>query len=119
MKVKLDENLPVGLVAQLAALGHDVDTVQSEGLAGMPDLPVWEATQRDGRFLVTQDLDFSDARQFVPGSHQGLLLVRLLRPGGLALTRRVVELFTSEPVESWVGCVVVATEIKLRIRRPK
>jgi hypothetical protein len=33
--------------------------------------------QRAGRFLVTQDLDFSDVRRFEPGSHHGLLLVRL------------------------------------------
>jgi hypothetical protein len=32
MRIKLDENLPVGLVGDLQALGHDVDTVPSEAL---------------------------------------------------------------------------------------
>jgi predicted nuclease of predicted toxin-antitoxin system len=41
------------------------------------DCEVWEAAQRDERFLITQDLDFSDVRRFVPGSHRGILLVRL------------------------------------------
>jgi hypothetical protein len=33
MKIKLDENFDVRLVPLLAAEGHDVDTVTSEGLA--------------------------------------------------------------------------------------
>jgi len=38
---------------------------------------MWSAARRDERFLITQDLDFSDIRQFKPGTHPGLLLVRL------------------------------------------
>lgn len=37
MRLKLDENLPTILVEDLAALGHDVDTAMSEGLAGHQD----------------------------------------------------------------------------------
>lgn len=63
MKIKLDENLPSRLVDVLRAFGHDTDTVQSEGLAGMPDPVIWDAVCRDNRFLITQDLDFSDTRK--------------------------------------------------------
>ena len=92
MKVKLDENIPVRLVGVLATLRHDVDTVASEGLKGKPDGDVWSVSRRDARFLITQDLDFSDMRQFRPGTHAGLLLVRLREPGanarGLGRARR-------------------------------
>jgi Domain of unknown function (DUF5615) len=37
MQIKLDENLPAELVDDLTALGHDVDSVESEGLAGSFD----------------------------------------------------------------------------------
>ena len=57
MRIKLDENLPAGLVALLTALGHEVDTVPAEGIGGEDDDVVWRAAQADGRFLVTQDLD--------------------------------------------------------------
>ena len=63
MTIKLDENLPERLVAALAALGHDVDTVRAEHLAGRDDPDVWAAAQATGRFLITQDLDFSDVRR--------------------------------------------------------
>jgi predicted nuclease of predicted toxin-antitoxin system len=75
VKIKLDENLPHQLVQLLTDLGHDVDTVPAEHLAGRDDDVVWATAQTAGRFLVTQDLDFSDARKYAPGTHQGLLLV--------------------------------------------
>lgn len=53
MKIKLDENLPSSLVADLSALGHDVDTAPAEGLTGCPDPDVWRAAQTAERFLIT------------------------------------------------------------------
>jgi predicted nuclease of predicted toxin-antitoxin system len=64
VKIKLDENLPERLVATLAALGHDIDTVRAERLNGQADPNVWSATQAAKRFLITQDLDFSDVRRY-------------------------------------------------------
>ena len=119
MKIKLDENVPASVLPDLVALGHDVDTVPAEGLAGHVDSAVFEAAQRAGRFLITQDLDFSDLRKFAPGTHEGVLLLRLATPGRLALRARVRVLFEVEDVRSWARCFVVATERKVRVKRPK
>ncbi|HUD49793.1 MAG TPA: DUF5615 family PIN-like protein [Candidatus Baltobacteraceae bacterium] len=119
MKVKLDENLSESLFTSLAGLNHDLDTVRSEGLAGRADSEVWQAAQSSGRFLVTQDLDFSDMRKFAPGTHHGLLLVRLRSPGRGALMKRVSDLFQSEDVNAWANCFVLATDTKVRVHRPK
>jgi predicted nuclease of predicted toxin-antitoxin system len=119
MRIKLDENLPTSLVAELSRLGHDVDTALAEGLAGHPDSDIWRAAQETGRFLVTQDLDFSDLRLFAPGTHFGILLVRLQRPGRAALHARVQQVFESEAVEAWSRCFVVATRSKIRVRMPR
>jgi hypothetical protein len=118
VKIKLDENLPERLVPELAALGHDVDTVRAERLTGRPDNEIWQAEQSAGRFLITQDLDFSDVRRYAPGTHGGLLLVRLPQPGRDALVARVVLLFATESVDQWKGCLVVATDHKVRVKRP-
>lgn len=118
MKIKLDENLPERLVAELQSLGHDVDTARAEHLAGKDDNEIWQAAQAAGRFLITQDLDFSDVRRFTPGTHAGLLLVRLAQPGREALVARVAMLFATEPIEQWRGCLVVATDHKVRVKRP-
>lgn len=119
MKIKLDENMPVRLVEILRELGHDTDTVPEEGLTGRPDEAVWHAAQESDRFLITQDLDFSDVRQFAPGTHHGILLVRLREPGRNALLRQVQAVFSQEDVTNWRGSFVVLTEHKVRIHRPE
>jgi predicted nuclease of predicted toxin-antitoxin system len=118
VNIKLDENLPERLVSALQALGHDVDTVRAEHLAGRDDTDVWQAAQSVDRFLITQDLDFSDVRRYTPGTHAGLLLVRLAQPGRDVLVARVSLLFATEPVDQWRGCLVVATGHKVRVKRP-
>lgn len=118
MNIKLDENLPAALVKVLTAAGHDVDTTPEEGLTGRPDSDVWRTTQDAGRFFVTQDLDFSDIRRYQPGTHHGLLLVRLAEPSRRRLIERIQHLFATEPVGTWRGCFVVVTDRKIRIRRP-
>jgi len=89
MKVKLDENLPLQIAVELRARLHDVQTVWEEGLSGHADLDIWEGAQREGRVLITQDLDFSDARKFVPGTHHGIVLIRLRSPSRRNLIARV------------------------------
>ncbi len=118
MRVKLDENLPESLLQVLIGLGHDVDNIRLEGLVGKPDPLVWDAAQRSERFLITQDLDFSDLRKFSPGTHAGLMVVRLRAPGRQALVKRVAAAFREKPPESWTRCFVVLTDHKLRVHKP-
>ncbi len=115
MKLKLDENLPESLLSSLATLGHDADYVRSEGLCGQDDSDIWQAAQKTGRFLITQDLDFSDRRKYSPGTHHGLMLVRLRAPGRRLLAARVPEAFREKAVASWAGCFVLLTDHKLRV----
>jgi predicted nuclease of predicted toxin-antitoxin system len=118
MKIKLDENQPSRPASRLGDLGHDIQTVGEEGIAGRVDPVVWEAAQRETRFLITQDMDFSNAQSFVPGSHYGILLIRLRTPSRRALIQRVEDLFREEDVAQWARCFVVATERKVRVRWP-
>lgn len=113
MKVKLDENLPIGL-----SLGDNVDTVRDEGLCGHSDDVIWEAAQREGRLLITQDLDFSDFRRYAPGTHCGLVLIRLNSPSRRQLTDKLHEILESGDLDSWRGAVVTITDTKIRVRRP-
>jgi predicted nuclease of predicted toxin-antitoxin system len=118
MKIKLDENLPFSLAILLRSLGHDVHTAQDKGLTGHSDREIWEVAQKESRFLITQDLDFSDLRQFAPGSHHGILLVRLRSPSRGNLAGRVAEVFQTENIAEWAGCFVVATDRKIRLLKP-
>lgn len=116
MRIKLDENLPTTLADELRALGHDADTVPEESLAGHKDADVWHAAQSAGRFLVTQDLDFSDIRAFRPGTHAGVMLVRLSEPSRTRLRLRVLEAFRAGDAARFPSAFVVLSDHKLRIR---
>jgi predicted nuclease of predicted toxin-antitoxin system len=118
MRIKLDENLPAHPATILANLRHDVHTIAEENLSGKSDREVWEAAQQETRFLITQDLDFSDIRRFAPGTHCGILLVRFHSPARQSLIMRVAEVFQQEDVSHWTGCFAVATERKIRVLRP-
>jgi predicted nuclease of predicted toxin-antitoxin system len=118
MRIKLDENLPASLAGTLSGLDHDVHTLAEENLSGHNDQEVWDAAQREKRFLITQDLDFSDLRRFAPGTHHGILLVRLRSPDRAGLIARVREVFEYEDVGQWDRCFIVATDNKVRVVRP-
>jgi hypothetical protein len=68
--------------------------------------------------LITQDLDFSDLRQFTPGTHAGILLIRLKEPSIRSLIAKVEDIFRTERVQEWTGCFVIATQRKTRVIKP-
>jgi predicted nuclease of predicted toxin-antitoxin system len=119
MRILLDENLPTDLVEVLRALGHDVEHVYSKDLSGHPDPDVSAVAQSEKRLLITQDIRFADAREFLPGHHAGFVLVRLKRPGLRAVLEKVQTVFEREDAESWQGCFVVLSDSKIRVRRPE
>ena len=118
MKIKLDENIPTELAGPLLQLGHLVDTVHDEELQGHPDFDIWRAAQAEERFLITQDLDFSDARRYRPGTHPGILLVRLREPTRRRLIDRLAGVFQRNDIRDWQGCLVVLSDSRIRVRRP-
>src|SRR3954451_7026313 len=119
MRILLDENLPAELAAMLRALGHDVEDVPTEGLAGRPDNEVWAIAQSSARLLITQDIRFGDARMFTPGEHAGFVLLRLKRADLPTILERLSEVFANDDVETWGGCFIVVGESKVRVRRPQ
>jgi predicted nuclease of predicted toxin-antitoxin system len=77
VRIKLDQNLPDSVIDVLAGVGHDVDTVRDEGLRGAKDPAVLAGATAHDRLLVTLDRGLGDIRTFPPGTHAGVLVVRL------------------------------------------
>ena len=117
MRIKLDENLPLALQSGLGALKHDVHSVFDENLAGEPDDKVWHACTVEERFLITQDLDFSDARKYPPGTHAGIMLLRVADDSRENLIRVVLRAFSEQDLAAFERALVVVTDVKIRIRR--
>ena len=104
MKILVDENIPGVTVAALRGAGHDVLDIRGTSDEGALDDQVWQMAMDQERLLVTTDKGFAQRRD---DAHFGLLVVRLKRPNGLEIHRRVMSAIAQHPAESWPRLVVV------------
>ena len=118
MRIKLDENLPVEAAAVLRPLGHEVDTVADEALAGAPDEDVLAASTADGRLLITLDRGFGDIRRHPPGTHGGVVVLRPADQLAPTVTQALTYLVDTHPLDDMVGCITIVRGGLVRIRRP-
>ena len=93
MKFKLDENFGTRTQQLFLAAGHDVSTVGSQGLCGSPDERLFDICGREGRCLVTLDIDFGDVTRFPPDRGAGVVVLRLPRNPTLPILESLVDTF--------------------------
>jgi len=118
VKFKLDEKLPVSSARSLAKSGHDVDTVAAEGLTGAADPDVVAAAAAEERMLITLDRGMGDIRAYPPGSHAGIVVLRLTDQSAPAVNDAITELANLAGLEALAGAVAVLQRGMLRIRHP-
>jgi predicted nuclease of predicted toxin-antitoxin system len=117
VRFKLDENVDVRAEAGLAAAGHDVATVVGQDLGGAVDPVVAEAVRAEGRILVTLDRGFADLRAYPPGSHPGIVVLRLHRQGLTSVSAALELLAGYEGLAEIGGCTVIVSDASIRVRR--
>lgn len=117
MKIKLDENLPRSAAAILSDAGHDVDTVLDEDLGGADDPTVSRAATESGRLILTLDRGFGDIGRYPPGSHAGILVLRIDDHSRSAVADTIAELAQRVDLDGLAGCVAVYRDGALRVRR--
>jgi len=116
MRFKIDENLHDDVAEALRLHGHDAQTVFDEGLRGHPDPEIAEAARREGRVLVTLDLDFGNIREYPPEQYRGLIVLRVVdqsRRHVLNVMERLIAVLDCAPLE---GQLWVVGEGGIRIR---
>ncbi|HOC00392.1 MAG TPA: DUF5615 family PIN-like protein [Verrucomicrobiota bacterium] len=116
MKFKVDQNLPTEFAPILRQAGHDALTVFDQALGGAPDPQIVAVCQREGRMLITADLDLSDLRQYPPARHPGFIVLRLrrqARPQQIAALQSILPLLNTTPLANRLWIV---EETRVRIR---
>ena len=116
MKFKVDENLPIEVAQLLREAGHDVYSVHEQELVGAKDHVLAQVCQSENRAMVTLDTHFADIRTYPPENYSGLVVLRLVRqdkPHVLEVMRRMLTLFSSEPLE---GKLWIVDEKRVRVR---
>lgn len=116
MKFKLDENLPAEVADSLRQLGHEIDTVHSEGLAGASDPQILLQVKMDGRILLTMDKGIADIRQFPPDQYPGIVLFRPSSSGRGEVLRFVQEALQTLLSTDISGRLVIVSSRGIRTR---
>lgn len=117
MIVKLDEALSDAMAAPLREAGYDARTVRRQGWGGLKDSELWPRVQAEAAFFVTADRGFADLRDYPPGTHKGILLLRPDREGLRDYETLLVSVIASHRLDDYVGCTIVASPGRVRIRR--
>lgn len=117
MRLKIDENVPLEVAAQLRAAGHDAHSVYDEALSGAGDQTLAAVCRRERRALLTLDLDFADIRTYPPADFAGLIVLRLMRQDKahvLATVQRLLPLLNREALDR---CLWIVDEQRVRVRQ--
>ena len=116
MKWKLDENLGSRCTALLSSAGHDVATVAQERLNGAADQALFETCVREGRALLSLDLDFADVVRFPPHGAAGIAVLRLSKRPSLAMLEKLVrDLIRMLNTESITGPLWIVEAGRIRV----
>lgn len=75
--VKTDENLSAEAAAHLRSQGVDAASVVEQRMRGFDDDDVWAVCCREGRALVTLDVDFADQRIYPTRGTAGIVVLRV------------------------------------------
>lgn len=118
MKVKVDENLPLSVAELLRERGVDAHTVHEEDLAGTTDPDLLDVMRLEDRMILTLDRGFGDIRRYPPGTHPGVVVLRLSDESAPAAREAVAQLVENHDLDDLRGAITIVQQGTLRIRRP-
>ena len=116
MLFKVDENLHDDVAQALRGRGHNAETVYDEGLRGEDDRTIADRCKKEGRAIVTLDLDFANITIYPPEDYPGLIVLRVVnqsRPHVLNAFNQVLDLIDRSPLQ---GHLWIVEEHRVRIR---
>ena len=112
MKLKLDENL--------GERGQKILSAAGQSLQKAEDTKLIERCRREGRALVSLDLDFANPLHFRPGNYSGIAVLRLPRkPSHADLLKAVRTLAAGLERENLDGKLWIIEAGRIRVFQEK
>jgi len=112
-----DMNLSPRTVAALREHGWDVIRVSELLPANAADVEILELARRQGRAVITHDLDFSTLLALGGHARPSLITLRLTSTDPDAVTRRLLDVLPQFDELLREGCAMTIEDATLRVRR--
>lgn len=101
----------------VAEWGHDLQPARDVGLADAANGDILGHAITHGRVLLTRDMHFSNILLYPPGTHQGIVVLKI-HPAWLTQVHAVLRQFLgATPEENISGALAIVDRAKWRIRR--
>jgi predicted nuclease of predicted toxin-antitoxin system len=115
----VDEDMPRSTAVVLRQANHAATDVRDLGLRGHADDEIFAYAQTHNATLITADLDFANVLRFPPGTHTGIVVMRVPNELPTALVNQVLLQALAELTGEGLRGLLVVVEIhRIRIRRP-
>lgn len=88
-------------------------------MSGWKDPELWRAVQEEARFLITADKGFADVRNYPPGTHAGVMLLRPDQDGIRPVLKLLEAVLAQYDLNSLDGTITVVTPRGIRVRRKR
>lgn len=113
----LDENIPPAVGQFLRDKGFQTKEVRDSLSPGAPDDAVMALARQEGMMLVTFDKHFSNLLVYPPGSHDGIILIRIHPPLIRDIINAFKQLFERLDITTIKGALLVLEREGFRVRR--
>jgi predicted nuclease of predicted toxin-antitoxin system len=104
-------------VASLNQQGYDAKHLNEEGLYKMADDAILEKARREGRILLTADLDFGYLMAISRSRMPSIILFRLQDMRPASVNAHLVEVIQRFASELAAGIFITATQRRIRVRQ--
>jgi len=117
MKFIADMGVAMRIVQWLREEGHDVLHLREEGLHRMSNGEIFERAFKEGRIILTFDLDFGEVIALSGGKKVSVVLFRLHNTRTPHVMERLRKVLSDSGRDLEKGAIVVVEETRHRTRR--
>jgi len=110
MRFLADMGVSLKTVESLRVAGHDVVHLREQGLQRLPDPEILAKASREGRIVLTFDLDFGELVAAAGSTLPSTIIFRLRNQTAESVTPRLEQVVKEESEQISAGAVVIVEE---------
>ena len=116
MRFLVDENIFSAITSYLRSLGHDVKSIQEEGLFKISDAKIMQMAKDENRTIITFDKHFGNVLKYPPSDTAGIIHIRIHPPLLEDVLAAINNLLKKYELSTFRGKLIVLSKNGYRIR---